>query len=53
VLAPWITGRLQLTAAMPSRKYMPTRTRAFLEHVVEHTRRTVADLGAAAREEVA
>jgi DNA-binding transcriptional LysR family regulator len=53
VLAPWITGRLQLTAAMPSRKYMPTRTRAFLEHVVEHTRRTVADLGAAAEEGMA
>ena len=50
VLAPWITGRLQLTVAMPSRKYMPARTRAFLEHVVEYTRRTVAGLGVAQEE---
>jgi DNA-binding transcriptional LysR family regulator len=52
VLAPWITGRLRLTVAMPSRKYMPTRTRAFLEHVVEHTGRTVSGLGLAQVEAV-
>jgi DNA-binding transcriptional LysR family regulator len=44
VLAPWITNRLSLVAAMPSRKFMPARTRAFLEHLVAHTRRSVAGL---------
>jgi len=48
VLAPWITNRLSLVVALPSRKYMPARTRAFLEHLVEFTRRTVAGLGIAA-----
>lgn len=50
VLAPWISNRLALVAAMPSRKYMPVRTRAFLEHLVEHTRRTMAGLGLATEE---
>jgi DNA-binding transcriptional LysR family regulator len=50
VLAPWITGRIRLAAAMPSRKYMPARTRAFLEHIVEHTRRTLSGLGMATAE---
>lgn len=45
VLAPWITNRLSLVAAMPSRKHMPARTRAFLDHLVEHTRRTMVGLG--------
>ncbi|MCD6076598.1 MAG: transcriptional regulator, LysR family, partial [Ramlibacter sp.] len=45
VLAPWITNRISLVAALPSRKYMPARTRAFLEHLVAHTRRTLAGLG--------
>jgi DNA-binding transcriptional LysR family regulator len=45
VLAPWITARLSLLAAMPSRKFMPSRTRAFLEYFMEHTRRTMAELG--------
>lgn len=45
VLAPWITNRLSLVAAMPSRKFMPARTRAFLEHLVAHTRRSMAGLG--------
>jgi DNA-binding transcriptional LysR family regulator len=47
VLAPWITNRLSLVVAMPSRKYMPVRTRAFLDHLVAHTRRTMAGLGLA------
>lgn len=38
VLAPWITGRLAMYAALPSRKFMPQRTRVFLEHLVEQTR---------------
>jgi DNA-binding transcriptional LysR family regulator len=45
VLAPWITNRLKLVLALPSRKYMPVRTRAFLEHLVAHTRRTISGLG--------
>lgn len=42
VLAPWITNRLSIVAALPSRKYLPARTRAFLDHVIEHTRHTMA-----------
>jgi DNA-binding transcriptional LysR family regulator len=38
VLSPWITGRLTMYAALPSRKFMPQRTRVFLEHLVEQTR---------------
>ena len=45
VLAPWIMSRISLVAALPSRKYMPARTRAFLEHVVENTRQMTAGLG--------
>lgn len=40
VLAPWITGRVQVIAALPSREYMPARTRAFLDHLIEHARRS-------------
>lgn len=38
VLAPWISGRLGLYAALPSRKFMPERTRVFLEYLTERTR---------------
>jgi DNA-binding transcriptional LysR family regulator len=38
VLAPWISGRLSLYAALPSRKLMPERTRVFLEYLTERTR---------------
>lgn len=38
VLAPWIAGRLTLYAALPSRKFIPERTRAFLEYLTEQTR---------------
>lgn len=31
VLAPWIAGELTLYAALPSRKFMPQRTRVFLD----------------------
>jgi DNA-binding transcriptional LysR family regulator len=34
VLPPWITGRLAVYAALPSRKFMPQRTRVFLDHLV-------------------
>lgn len=38
VLAPWITGRLVMYAAMPSRKFVPQRTRVFLDFLLEETR---------------
>lgn len=38
VLRPWITGRLSLYAALPSRKFLPERTRVFLEYLTERTR---------------
>lgn len=38
VLAPWITDRFTLYAALPSRKFVPARTRAFLEFMTERTR---------------
>lgn len=39
VLRPWITGRLALYAALPSRQFLPERTRVFLEFLTERTRR--------------
>ncbi len=42
VLAPWITARLELYAALPSRKFMPARTRAFLDYLVVHIRQRIA-----------
>jgi len=38
VLAPWITGRLTMYAALPSRKFIPQRTRVFLDFLIEQTR---------------
>jgi DNA-binding transcriptional LysR family regulator len=38
VLSPWITGRLQLFAALPSRQFLPERTRVFLEYLIEQNR---------------
>ncbi len=38
VLAPWTCGCYTLYAALPSRKFMPARTRAFLEFLTERTR---------------
>lgn len=37
VLSPWITGRLAMYAALPSRKFIPQRSRVFLDFLVEHT----------------
>jgi DNA-binding transcriptional LysR family regulator len=37
VLPPWITGRLALYAALPSRKFIPQRTRVFLDYLVGET----------------
>ena len=38
VLSPWITGRLTMYAALPSRKFIPQRSRVFLDFLVERTR---------------
>jgi len=41
VLSPWITNRLTMYAALPSRKFMPRRTQVFLDHLSEQTRARV------------
>ncbi len=41
VLNPWITGRLTMYAALPSRKFMPRRTQVFLDYLTEQTRMRV------------
>lgn len=38
VLRPWIAGRLTLYAALPSRQFIPGRSRVFLDYLVEQTR---------------
>lgn len=38
VLRPWITGHLSLYAALPSRKFMPERTRVFIDFLAEEIR---------------
>jgi DNA-binding transcriptional LysR family regulator len=38
VLSPWITGQITLYAALPSRKFMPQRTRVFLDYLTELAR---------------
>ncbi len=38
VLRPWIAGQLSVYAAFPSRKFMPRRTRIFLDYLIEHTK---------------
>jgi DNA-binding transcriptional LysR family regulator len=45
VLSPWITARLTLVAALPSREYLPARTRAFLDYLVDHSRKAIQGLG--------
>ncbi|MEO6293216.1 MAG: LysR family transcriptional regulator [Burkholderiaceae bacterium] len=42
ILSPWITGRSTIYAALPSRKFMPARTRAFLELLTEQTRVSIS-----------
>ena len=41
VLSPWIAGRFTLYAALPSRKFMPQRTRVFLDYLSVQTQRSV------------
>ena len=49
VLHPWITGRLAMYAALPSRKFIPRRSQVFLDYLVEYTRRQVDSAMAAMR----
>lgn len=47
VLAPWVGAEnLVFVAAMPSRRFMPLRTRAFLDFCVEYGQRIEAKRGA-------
>lgn len=41
VLHPWITDRLTMYAALPSRKFMPRRTEVFLDYLITQTRARV------------
>jgi len=44
VLAPWVGAeKMRLLAAMPSRRYTPLRTRAFLEFAVDYAHRRAGD----------
>lgn len=36
LLNPWITGQLALYAALPSRKFIPQRSRVFIDYLAEH-----------------
>ena len=45
VLSPWISERVGLVAVLPSRKFMPLRTRAFLDFMVQALREAMADIG--------
>jgi DNA-binding transcriptional LysR family regulator len=39
VLAPWVSvAAVKLVASMPSRRFLPLRTRAFLEFFIQHAR---------------
>lgn len=44
VLHPWITDRLRLYVALPSRKFMPERTRVFLEFIIDRIREQNAEV---------
>lgn len=43
VLPDWILGRFTIYAALPTRKFMPARTRAFLDFVAEFAPQSVAE----------
>lgn len=44
VLSPWISDRYNLVAIYASRRYMPARTRAFLEHLQQHAQQAKTDI---------
>lgn len=43
VLSPWIANRYTLYAALPSRKFLPQRTRVFVDYLTEQTRLNIAN----------
>jgi len=45
ILSPWIAERVGLVAVLPSRKFMPLRTRAFLDFLVKGLREVMAEIG--------
>lgn len=45
VLPGWSTGELVLLAALPTRKFLPQRTRVFLDFLTEQTRQLVNSAG--------
>jgi DNA-binding transcriptional LysR family regulator len=47
VLAPWAADRYTLVAALPSRRYVPARARAFLEHLIQHAQLALQMAGGA------
>ncbi len=49
VLSGWISGRTTVYAAIPSRKYLPLRTRAFLDYLLERSREATETALAATR----
>ena len=38
VLSPWVTGRLSMYAALPSRRFIPERTKVFMEYLISRVR---------------
>lgn len=44
VLPQWGTGQFTLYAALPSRRFIPRRTRVFLDYLTEHTRAMADDI---------
>ena len=47
MLSPWITGRLAMYAALPTRKFIPHRTRVFLDFLLQETRQQASQALAA------
>jgi len=43
VLNPWVTGKLAMYAALPSRKFIPRRSGIFLDHLAAHARQQYDD----------
>jgi DNA-binding transcriptional LysR family regulator len=48
VLAPWVSDRYTLLASFASRRHVPARTRAFLDHLIRHATQAQAGIDAVA-----
>lgn len=42
VLSPWIAERITLIAVFASRRHIPTRTRAFLDHLIRYAAQSIS-----------